>query len=570
MKTSLEIAAAARVEHIGAIAERLGIPEQYVEYHGRHRAKIELDMLSAVGPRPRGRQILVTAITPTPLGEGKTTTTIGLGMALNKLGKNAVIAIRQSSLGPVFGIKGGGAGGGYSQVIPLEESILHLNGDIHAIGQAHNQIAAMVDNAWYHGNKLHIDPDRIQMRRVVDVNDRFLRNVTIGQGGKANGTPRNSSFDITVASELMAILALVNGHSGLDALKQLRARLGRMIVAFDTAGKPLTADDIGAAGAATVLMRETLKPNLMQTIENTPVLIHAGPFGNIAHGNSSILADQIGLQVADYVVTEAGFGMDMGGEKFFDIKCRMSNEWPAVVVMVTTIRALKSHTGKYKLTPGAALPAELLTENPDDVIEGGANLRKQIENALQFGAPVVVAINAFPDDSPSEIEAIREIAKAAGAYATEVSTVFADGGQGGLELAAKVLEASKLPSTVHFLYPLELSIKEKIHAIATRIYGAADVSYSTVAEEQIDSFETNGFGLLPICMAKTHLSLSHDAAVKGAPTGFTFPIREVRASVGAGFIYPLAGTMTTMPGLGARPAASQIDIDENGNTVGLF
>jgi formate--tetrahydrofolate ligase len=570
MKTSLEIANAAKVEPIGVIAERMGIPERFVEPYGRHRAKIGLGLLEEFAHKPLGKQILVTAITPTPLGEGKTTTTIGLGMALNKLGHNAAIAIRQSSLGPVFGIKGGGAGGGYSQVIPLEDSILHLTGDIHAIGQAHNQTAALTDNSWYHGNPLKIDPARIQIRRVVDVNDRFLRQVTIGQGGQGNGTPRETGFDITVASELMAILALVTGSTDAEAIRNLRQRIGRMVVAFDTAGRPVTANEIGAAGTATVLLRESLKPTLMQTIENTPALIHAGPFANIAHGNSSILADQIGLRVADYVVTEAGFGMDMGGEKFFDIKCRASGLWPAVAVVVATVRALKSHTGKYTITPGKALPPALLRENPDDVYEGGANLRKQIQNARRFGVPVVVALNRYPDDAQSEIDAVARIAREAGASDMAVSTVFADGGIGGLELAKAVVAATAQPPAPQFLYPLDLPIKTKIDILAREIYGAAGVSYSEQAEGEIESFEASGFGGLPICMARTHLSLSHDPALKGAPSGFTFPIREVRASVGAGFIYPLAGTMTTMPGLPRRPAALSIDIDEQGRTVGLF
>ncbi len=571
MKTSLQIASAARLDPIGTIAERAGIPERFVEHHGRSKAKIDLNVLAEFRDRPLGKYILVTAITPTPLGEGKTTTTIGLGMALSKLGKNAAIAIRQSSMGPVFGIKGGGAGGGYAQVVPLEESVLHLNGDFHALALAHNQIAAMTDNSWYHGNPLDIDPERIQIRRVMDVNDRFLRDITIGQGGKANGEPRQAGFDIVAASELMAILALVDGRDGAEALKNLRARLGRMVVAFDRQGAPITADDIKAAGAATVIMRESLKPNLMQTIENTPAFIHAGPFGNIAHGNSSILADQIALRVADYVVTEAGFGADMGAEKFFNIKCRASGLWPAAAVMVATVRALKSQTGKYKITPGKPLPPELLAENPDDVYAGGANLSKQIANVRRFGVPVVVALNAFPDDKPSEIAAVRAIAKAAGAVDTAVSTVFADGGEGGLELARMVIAAAETGHTSPaFLYPLDSSIKQKIHAIATEIYGAADVSFSEQAEQQISTYQAKGFGELPICMAKTHLSLSHDPALKGAPSGYTFPIREVRASVGAGFIYPLAGTMVTMPGLGTSPAAQSIDIDEDGNTVGLF
>lgn len=571
MKTSLQIAASAQLSPISAIAERLGIPEQYVEPHGRHRAKIDLDVLEALSNRPKGKYILVTAITPTPLGEGKTTTTIGLGMALNRIGKNAAIAIRQSALGPVFGIKGGGAGGGYSQVVPLEESVLHLNGDFHAIAQAHNQIAAIVDNSWYHGNPLGIDPERIQIRRTVDVNDRFLRTITIGQGGKSNGFPRQSGFDIVAASELMAILALVTGNNSLEALRDLRARLGRLLVAFDQQGRPITADDVRAAGAATVLMRETLKPNLMQTIENTPALIHAGPFGNIAHGNSSILSDQIALRAADYVVTEGGFGADMGAEKFFDIKCRTGNLWPAAAVVVATIRALKSHTGKYAITPGKPLPPELLAENPDDVYEGGANLRAQIANVRRFGVPVVVALNAFPEDKPSEIEAVRRIAMEAGALDMSVSTVFAEGGQGGIDLARKVIAAAEgNTSTPQFLYPLDMPIADKTRAIATSIYGADDISLSEQAAEQIASFEANGYGNLPICMTKTHLSISHDPKLKGAPSGYIFPIREVRASIGAGFIYPLAGTMMTMPGLSAEIAAQHIDIDENGNTVGLF
>jgi formate--tetrahydrofolate ligase len=403
------------------------------------------------------------------------------------------------------------------------------------------------------------------------VNDRFLRSITIGQGGKGNGIPRESGFDIVAASELMAILALVAGRNGLAALKDLRARLGRMLVAFDQGDRPVTANDIRAAGAATVLMRETLKPNLMQTIENTPALIHAGPFGNIAHGNSSILADQIALRAADYVVTEAGFGMDMGGEKFFDIKCRYGNLWPAAAVVVATVRALKSHTGKYKITPGKPLPPEMLAENPDDVYAGGANLRKQIANVRRFGVPVVVALNAFPEDYPSEIDAVRRIAQEAGAADMAVSTVFAEGGQGGLDLARMVIAAADGSTPrPEFLYPLEMPIAEKIRIIAREIYGADDISLSEQAAEQIATFEANGFGDLPICMAKTHLSLSHDPNMKGAPTGYIFPIREVRASVGAGFIYPLAGNMLTMPGLGAEIAAQQIDIDEQGNTVGLF
>jgi formate--tetrahydrofolate ligase len=571
VKTSLQIASEARLAHIGAVAERAGIPERFVELHGRSRAKIDLNLLDELRGRPLGKYILVTAINPTPLGEGKTTITIGLGMALSRIGKNAAIALRQSSLGPAFGIKGGGAGGGYAQIVPLQESIVHLNGDIHAVQQAHNQIAALVDNSWFHGNPLGIDPDRIVIRRAMDVNDRFLRRVTIGQGGAKDGLPRETGFDMTVASELMAILALVTGATSREAILNLRAQIGRMVVAFTKDGRPVTAEDVRAAGAATVLMREALKPNLMQTIENTPAFIHAGPFGNIAHGNSSILADQIGLRTADYLVTEAGFGMDMGGEKFFDIKCRAGGLWPAAAVMVATVRALKSHTGKYKITAGKALPPELLAESADDVLAGGDNLRKQIANVRRFGVPVVVALNAYPDDRPSEIEAVRKLALEAGAEGMAVSRVYAEGGAGGEELARLVVAAAEgSTARPRFLYPLELPIKEKIRAIATEIYGAADVSYTEEAAEQIAGFEANGFGSLPICMAKTQYSLSHDPKLKGAPTGYSFHVREVRASVGAGFIYPLAGDMMTMPGLGADPAAHHIDIDENGDTVGLF
>jgi formate--tetrahydrofolate ligase len=572
MKTSLEIAAEAKLSPIGAVAERLGVPAEFIEPHGRHRAKIDLDFLAAHRDAPRGRYILVTAITPTPLGEGKTTTTIGLGMALNRIGKRAAIALRQSSLGPAFGIKGGGAGGGYSQVVPLDESILHLNGDIHAVSQAHNQLAALTDNSWYHGNPHKIDPDRIAIRRVLDVNDRFLRQITIGEGGKLNGFPRKTGFDISVASELMAILAMVNGLSNAEALRNLRERIGRMVVAFSTDGTPVTAEMVGGAGAATVLMREALKPNLMQTIEGTPALIHAGPFANIAQGNSSILADQIGLRVADYVVTEAGFGADIGAEKFFDIKCRASGLWPDAAVVVATVRALKSHTGRYQITAGKPLPAELLQENPDHVREGGINLARQIANVRRYGVPVIVALNAYPEDKPSEIEAVREIAAAAGAAGMAVSSVFARGGAGGEELARLVVAAAERPGerTPQFLYPLDASLRDKIATIATTIYGAADVSYSDAAAAQLDAFEAQGYGKLPICMAKTHLSLSHDPALRGGPSGFTFPIREVRASVGAGFIFPIAGATVTMPGLGANPAAHSVDIDDEGNVVGLF
>ncbi|ABY35840.1 MAG TPA: formate--tetrahydrofolate ligase [Chloroflexus aurantiacus] len=572
MKTSLQIAAEARLEPIAAIAERLGLPVRYLEPYGRYRGKIDLTFLDDYHDRPLGRYVLVSAITPTPLGEGKTTTAIGLAMALNRIGKRAAVTLRQSSLGPVFGIKGGGAGGGYSQIVPLVESILHLNGDIHAVSQAHNQLAALTDNSWYHGNPLDIDPDRIEIRRVVDVNDRFLRQVMIGLGGKQNGFPRQTGFDISVASELMAILAMVNGVGARAALRDLRSRIGRMVVAFRRDGTPITAEDVRGAGAATVLMREALKPNLMQTIENTPALIHAGPFANIAQGNSSILADLIALRCADYVVTEAGFGVDIGAEKFFNLKCRASGLWPDVAVIVATIRALKAHSGKYDIVAGKPLPPALLHENPDDVISGGANLRRQIENLHQFKVPVIVALNAYPEDTPAEIDAVAHIATTAGAAGMAVSNVYAAGSAGGVDLARLVIEIAERPGPrpVQFLYPLEWSLADKITTIAHRIYGAAAVTFSPTAAAQLAALEDAGFGNLPICMAKTHLSLSHDPALRGAPEGFTFPIREVRLSAGAGFILPIAGTTVTMPGLGAHPAAHQIDIDDEGNIVGLF
>jgi formate--tetrahydrofolate ligase len=572
MKTSLKIAAEARLEPIAAIAERLGLPAGYLEPYGRYRGKIDLTFLDYYHDRPLGRYVLVSAITPTPLGEGKTTTAIGLAMALNRIGKRAAVTLRQSSLGPVFGIKGGGAGGGYSQIVPLAESILHLNGDIHAVSQAHNQLAALTDNSWYHGNPLDIDPDRIEIRRVVDVNDRFLRQVMIGLGGKQNGFPRQTGFDISVASELMAILAMVNGVGARAALRDLRSRIGRMVVAFRRDGTPITAEDVRGAGAATVLMREALKPNLMQTIENTPALIHAGPFANIAQGNSSILADLIALRCADYVVTEAGFGVDIGAEKFFNLKCRASGLWPDVAVIVATIRALKAHSGKYDIVAGKPLPPALLHENPDNVISGGANLRRQIENLHQFKVPVIVALNAYPEDTPAEIDAVAHIATTAGAAGMAVSNVYAAGSAGGVDLARLVIEVAERPGPrpVQFLYPLEWSLADKITTIAHRIYGAAAVTFSPTAAAQLAALEDAGFGNLPICMAKTHLSLSHDPALRGAPEGFTFPIREVRLSAGAGFILPIAGTTVTMPGLGAHPAAHQIDIDDEGNIVGLF
>ncbi len=568
MPTDLEIAQAAELRPIEEIADLMGLSPDDLDLYGRHIAKIHLDVLDKLKDRPMGKYILVTAITPTPLGEGKTTTTVGLGQAFKHLGKRSVIAIRQPSMGPTFGIKGGAAGGGYSQVVPMEQFNLHLTGDIHAVAAANNLLAAMIDNHLHHGNALNIDPYSITWRRVVDISDRALRNIVIGLGGKSDGVPRETGFDIAVASEVMAILALTTG------LKDLRQRLGRIVWGY-TKGKknerrPLTAEDIKAAGAMTVLMMEAIKPNLLQTLENTPAIVHAGPFANIAHGNSSILADLIGIRCADYLITEAGFGADIGAEKFFNIKCRYSGLTPNAAVMVVTVRALKAHTGKYRIVPGKPLPPELLEENVADVEEGAANLIKQIENVRKHGVPVVVAINAFPTDTKAEHEAIKRISLEAGAYGAAVATHWAEGGKGAVELAEMVAAAADQPSEFRFLYPLDWPIKKKIETIAKEIYGAADVKFEPKAERQIKRYEESGFGNLPICIAKTHLSLSHDPKLKGAPSGFTFPIVDVRASVGAGFIYPLAGEMRTMPGLPTHPAAENVDIDEDGKIVGLF
>ena len=568
MPTDLEIAQAAQLRPIQEIAEMMGLTPDDLDLYGNYIAKIHLDVLEKLKDRPKGKYILVTAITPTPLGEGKTTTTVGLGQAFKHLGKRSVIAIRQPSMGPTFGIKGGAAGGGYSQVVPMEQFNLHLTGDIHAVAAANNLLAAMIDNHLHHGNPLNVDPFSITWRRVVDISDRALRNIVIGLGGKSDGVPRETGFDIAVASEVMAILALTT------SLKDLRQRLGRIVWGY-TRGKKserraLTAEDIKAAGAMTVLMMEAIKPNLLQTLENTPALVHAGPFANIAHGNSSILADLIGIRAADYLITEAGFGADIGAEKFFNIKCRYSGLKPDAAVLVVTVRALKAHTGKYKIVPGKPLPPELLEENVEDVEIGATNMIKQIENVRKHGVPVVVAINAFPTDTEAEYEAIKRIARDAGAFDAVVATHWAEGGKGAVPLAEAVAAAADQPNEFRFLYELDWPIKKKIETIAKEIYGAADVKYEPKAERQIKRYEASGFGNLPICIAKTHLSLSHDPKLKGAPTGFTFPIVDVRAAVGAGFIYPLAGEIRTMPGLPTHPAAENVDIDEEGRIVGLF
>ena len=562
--SDLDIAQAAVMKPITEIASELGLEEDEIELYGKYKAKINLDVLKRLKDKPNGKYIDVTAITPTPLGEGKTTTTVGLAQGLARLGKKSIAAIRQPSLGPVFGIKGGAAGGGYSQVVPMEDFNLHFTGDNHAVTMAHNLCAAFIDNSILHSNKLNIDPNSVLWPRVVDVSDRALRQITIGLGGRANGYPRETGFDITVASEVMAILALAT------SLHDMRDRLGRVIVAFTYDGEPVTAEDLKVAGAMTVLLKDAINPNLIQTLENSAVLVHAGPFANIAHGNSSVVADQVGLKLADYVVTESGFGADMGFEKFANIKCRYSGQYPDAVVIVATVRALKSHSGKYTIVAGKPLDPGLLTEDLEGLAAGMVNLEKHIENVNKFGVPAVVCVNAFATDTPAEIDMIRERAIAAGAADAVVSTHWADGGEGAEDLAKAVITAAELPSEFKLLYPDNASIKEKIETIVTEIYGGDGVDYSPLAEKKIQQYTDLGMSDLAICMAKTHLSLSHDPTLKGRPTGFRVPIRDVKAAVGAGFLYPLCGDMRTMPGLPSVPGGTRIDIDKDGKTVGLF
>jgi formate--tetrahydrofolate ligase len=561
---NLEVARKAKLAPLEEVAASIGIGEHLLEPYGEGVAKIKLDAIEELEDRPRAKYVVVSAITPTPLGEGKTTTTVGLGQAFKHIGKTATVAVRQASMGPVFGIKGGAAGGGYSQVVPMEMLNLHLTGDIHAVTAANNLLAAMVDNhIHHHDDFFNVDRHSVTWRRVMDVNDRALRNIITGLGPRTDGVPRETGFDITAASEVMAILALAT------SLQDLRERLGRIVIGSDTDGNPITAEDLKAAGAMAVIMKEAIKPNLMQTIENTPALIHAGPFGNIATGNSSIVADLIGIRGSDYLVTEAGFGADMGAERFFNIKCRNSGLKPDAAVLVATVRALKVHSGRYEVKAGQPLPEEMLEENPNDIYAGADNLRKQIENIRLHGVSPVVAVNSFPTDYDSEHDAIREVAEEMGARVA-ICNHFSEGGKGAEELAEAVAEAAEEPTEFRFLYPEEAPLKEKIEAIATKVYGADGVEYDLAASRQLDSYEKNGFGNLPICMAKTHLSISSDPALRGAPKGWTLPVREVRASVGAGFIYPICGDMRTMPGLSIHPAAHEIDIDEDGQIVGLF
>ena len=619
--SDIEIAQAARLEPIVQVAEKVGLGEDDLDLYGKYKAKIHLDVLDRVKDRPLGNYVDVTAITPTPLGEGKTTTTVGLSQALGAhLGKKVITVVRQPSMGPTFGIKGGAAGGGYSQIVPMEDFNLHLTGDIHAVTVAHDLLAAAIDarilHEYYQEDeklfnsfcppdkegrrrfsltmlrrlmklgigktdpddltpderrrmfRLDIDPTSITWNRVIDVNDRFLRRVKIGLGPEELGLARETGYDISVASEIMAILALTTG------LADMRERLGRMIIGTSRAGEPVTAEDLGAAGALTVLMKDAIMPNLMQTIENTPAVVHAGPFANIAHGNSSIIADQIALRLVGkdgYVVTESGFGADCGMEKFMNIKCRASGLVPSCVVIVATIRALKMHGGGPKVVAGKPLAAEYTDENLDLLGRGLPNMAAHIKNALKFGVPAVVAVNKFVSDTDAEIDMVRKAAIAAGAEDAVMADHWAEGGAGAVALAKAVMAACAKPGNFRFLYPLEWDIKKKIETIATEIYGAEGVDYRPEAEAKIARYTRLGFDKLPICMAKTHLSLSHNPALKGVPKGFRVPVRDIKASVGAGFLYPLCGDMRTMPGLPTRPVFYDVDLDlTTGKVVGLF
>lgn len=564
MLSDIEIAQKAKMKPIVEIAGDVGINRDEIELYGDYKAKVKLDVLDRIKDRPTGKYIDVTAITPTPLGEGKTVNTIGLALGLNKIGKHTIACIRQPSLGPVFGIKGGAAGGGYSQVVPMEDFNLNLTGDMHAVSIAHNLLAAFVDTSVLLKNPLNIDPLTISWKRVVDVNDRALRNIIVGLGGKENGVPRETGFDLSSASEVLAILALTTG------LQDMRKKLGRLIVGFTRDGKPVTAEDVKCAGSMAVLLRDAIKPNLMQTVENTPVFVHTGPFGNIAHGNSSILADQMAIKLGEYVVTESGFGADMGMEKFFNIKCRYSGLIPNAVAIVASIRALKMHSGKFKIVAGKPLDKGLLEEDIDAVTAGCTNLKKHIENVKAYGIPSVVAINRFTKDTDHEIETVKKEALAAGAEDVVVSDVWEKGGEGGKEFAKAVVAAAEKKSNFKFLYESDWSIEKKIEAIATKTYGAKEVEFQPLAKKKIHSLNSLGLNGLPICMAKTHLSLSHDPKLLGAPTDYVFPVRDIKASAGAGFLYALCGDIRTMPGLGSKPAGQNVDIDEKGNVVGLF
>ncbi|WP_069649807.1 formate--tetrahydrofolate ligase [Caloranaerobacter ferrireducens] len=554
--SDIEIAQNAKMQPITEVAKKCDILEDELELYGKYKAKVSLDVLKRLENEPDGKLILVTAINPTPAGEGKTTTNIGLSMGLNKIGKKAITTLREPSLGPCFGVKGGAAGGGYSQVVPMEDINLHFTGDIHAITTAHNLLAALLDNHLHQGNKLNIDPRRIVWKRVLDMNDRALRNIVVGLGGRANGVPREDGFDITVASEIMAILCLAT------SLEDLKERIGNMIVAYTYDNKPVTANDLDATGALTILLKDAIKPNLVQTLENTPAFIHGGPFANIAHGCNSIMATKLALKLADYVVTEAGFGADLGAEKFFNIKCRFAGLKPDCAVIVATVRALKNHGG---------VPKDKLNEENLEALEKGfGNLEKHIENVQKFGVPVVVAINEFPTDTEKELNLLFDKCKEAGAEVV-LSKVWAKGGEGGVELAKKVVETiENKPSNFKPLYDVNLPIKEKIEIIAKEVYGADGVDFTKKCEKQIKQIEELGLDKMPICMAKTQYSLSDDPTLKGRPTGFRVTVREIKVSAGAKFLVALTGDIMTMPGLPKVPAANNMDISKDGEITGLF
>jgi formate--tetrahydrofolate ligase len=551
MPSSLEIAQEAELRPIGEIAEEAGLEPDEYDLYGKYKAKVSLDVLERLKDTPDGKLICVTAITPTKAGEGKTTTSVSLTQGLGHIGKKVALCLREASLGPVFGIKGGAAGGGYAQVVPMEDLNLHFTGDIHAIGAANNLLAAMLEAQLLHGNKLGIDPLSIGWRRCVDINDRALRQIVVGLGGRANGYVRETGFDITAASEVMAILAVARD------LFDLRKRLGAITVGYTWEGEPVTAEQIRAAGAMAVLLKDAIKPNLVQTLEGQPAFVHCGPFANIAHGNNSLVADLVALKLADYVVTESGFGSDMGMEKFLDIVCRVGNLQPSAICLVTTVRALKHHGG-----------------DPDGGVEaveaGGANLQRHLGIVSEFGLKAVVAINRFPGDPDEEVDAVRRLALEGGAHAAELNEAFERGGEGASALAEALVDAAEQGSSYAPIYPLEAPIDEKIEAVCKRVYGADDVVFLPAAQQKIEQFTANGFDRLPICMAKTHLSLSHEPTLLNAPTGFTITVRDLRAYTGAGWLVPLLGDMQTMPGLGATPAAFNVDIDDNGRTVGLF
>jgi formate--tetrahydrofolate ligase len=562
LPSDLEIAQAATLLPLTDIAARLGIDDDDLIPWGRNVAKVDPAVADKLAERPAGKYVVITAITPTPLGEGKTTTAVGLAQGLEHIGKSTVLTLRQPSMGPTFGIKGGAAGAGYSQVLPMEQLNLHLTGDFHAVTAAHNLLAAMIDNHLHHGNALDIDPDSISWRRVLDVNDRSLRYIVAGLGSKEDGVTRQTGFDITAASEVMTTLSLAT------SLTDLQERLGRIVIGRNRQGEFITAADLNASGAMAVILKDAAWPNLLQTTENTPVLIHAGPFGNIATGNSSVIADRVGIRAADFVITEAGFGADMGAERVFNVKCRTSGLRPSVAVLVVTVRALKAHSGRFKIVPGRPLPEALLAESPDDVRAGADNLLKHIQIVKSFGVNPVIAINAFPGDHEADLREVQAIADECGVRSA-ISTHVMDGGAGAADLARAVLAASEDETDFRFTYELDETLVAKLEAVATRVYGADGVDLSPSAAANLKAYERHGFGTLPVIIAKTHLSISHDPKLKGAPTGWRLPVREVRLAAGAGYVYAIAGDMRTMPGLGASPAAERIGLDEDGRIFGL-